>query len=149
MGHGVCDKKERCGMSKKSKHINVRFDSELYDVVEQIAKEKRMSKSEVVRQAIDGQLSLLGSSKADSLSDTEREEIMGQLGQIMTTLSTIKRNNILYGNNVNQIAKIMNSGGTPQIDEERFDRMVDYGRQHVEVLKQFSKAVDELWRILV
>jgi len=136
-------------MSKKSKHINVRFDSELYDVVEQIAKEKRMSKSEVVRQAIDGQLSLLGSSKADSLSDTEREEIMGQLGQIMTTLSTIKRNNILYGNNVNQIAKIMNSGGTPQIDEERFDRMVDYGRQHVEVLKQFSKAVDELWRILV
>src|SRR5699024_12657138 len=102
MGHGVCDKKERCGMSKKSKHINVRFDSELYDVVEQIAKEKRMSKSEVVRQAIDGQLSKLGSSKADRISDTEREEIMSQLGQIMTTWSKIKRKNMLYGNNVKE-----------------------------------------------
>lgn len=136
-------------MSNKSKHINVRFDSELHDVVEEIAKEKRISKSDVVRQAIEGQLSLMDNHKKESLSDKEREIIMDRLGKILTVTSQIKRNNILFGNNVNQIAKAVNMGMVPEVSDERLDEMRDFGQQHVNALRQFSKEVDALWRILV
>ena len=44
-----------------SKHISVRIDDELFDIVEQIAKANRMSKSEVVRTALEGELAKIAS----------------------------------------------------------------------------------------
>lgn len=135
-------------MSKKSKHINVRFDSELYDVVEQIAKENRMSKSDVVRTAIEGELANISEQRNKSLSDAERETIIRDVGKILTFLSKIDAQNRRLGNNVNQIARAMNRGqkGVSQIELAEYEK---YGKWVERNMKAMSRAVDKLWRTLV
>lgn len=134
-------------MSKKSKHINVRFDSELYDVVEQIAKENRMSKSDVVRTAIEGELANISEHRNRSLSDAERETIIRDVGRILTFLSRIEAQNRRLGNNVNQIARAMNKGqkGVSQIELDEYEKYRHWVERNI---KAMSKAVDKLWRIL-
>lgn len=135
-------------MSNKSNHINVRFDDESYAIVESIADKSKQTKSDIVRQAVDGELANIAEQKNNSLSDTEREKVVNDIGKMMTLLSKIEVQNKRLGGNVNQIARAMNKGeiGVSQEDVESYDT---YGKVFDDSLKQMSKGLNDLWHILV
>lgn len=135
-------------MSGKSKHINVRFESDMFDEIAEIAKENRRTKSEVVRTALEGELAKISEQTNKKLTDEQRAAVLKIMGAIMTDISAIRNDNVKLGNNVNQIAKSMNQGVSvvSEIELAAYDKL----EKTVDAqLDQFSKGLDAIWRILV
>lgn len=127
--------------------INVRLDDETFAVVNELAANNRMTKSQVVRAAITGQLEAINGSAKNSLSDDERKKILDTMTNIMTNISKINADVAREGNNINQIAKAANSGRImrhPDAD--------DLANRREKMAKYFSFAAEELnkiWQLLV
>lgn len=131
-----------------SKHISVRIDDELFDIVEQMAKANRMSKSEVVRTALEGELAKISEQKNKALSDEQRQALLRILGKIMTHVSVMRNDNARLGGNVNQIARALNSGGVgvSQIELQEYINLKEVVDKR---LNEFSRGLDAIWRTLV
>ena len=131
-----------------SKHISVRIDDELFDIVEQIAKANRMSKSEVVRTALEGELAKIAEHKNKDLSDGQRQAMLSMLGKIMTHVSVMRNDNARLGGNVNQIARALNSGGVG-VSPIELQEYINLKEVVDKRLNEFSRGLDAIWRTLV
>jgi len=134
-------------MKSKSRHINVRFDSELYGVVEKVATENRMTKSEVVRTALEGELSKIDARKNKTLSDEDRERMLKNMGTMMTSLSSIRNDNAKYGNNINQMVKAINKGET-SVSGIQLNGYVQYGDKVEKYLETVAEELNRIWHTL-
>lgn len=135
-------------MSNKSRHINVRFDSELYGVVEKIAAENRMSKSDVVRTALESELSKIDARKNKTLSAEDREIMLKNMGLMMTNLSKIRNDNAKLGSNVNQIVKAINKG-EKSVDAVQLQTYVNYGDSIEKYMEAVAEELNRIWLTLV
>lgn len=135
-------------MSKQRNQVNVRLDDKTNDIVNRVAKANRVSKSEVVRLALTGELEKIDAKKNKSLSDEEREKVLRDLGKMMGVLSNIQNQNARLGNNVNQIAKAINMGKAP-VSTHDVAAYAAYGNAMSKGLENMGKGLDTLWRILV
>jgi len=135
-------------MILKSKHINVRFEEEIYADIVKRAEQERRSKSDVVRTALSGELAKISEQTNKVLTNEQRLAVLNIMGKVMTHVSVIRNDNAKLGRNVNQIAKSMNQGipGVSKIDLEAYK---DLEKRVDAELSQFSKGLDAIWRILV
>lgn len=135
-------------MSKQRNQVNVRLDDKTNEIVNRVAKANRVSKSEVVRLALTGELEKIDAKKNKSLSDEEREKVLRELGKMMGVLSNIQNQNARLGSNVNQIAKAINMGRAP-VSTQDATAYATYGNAMSKGLESMGKGLDALWRILV
>lgn len=92
--------------------VNVRLTDDEARMIDDIAKENRMSKSDVVRFAIVGELKEVSAKRTKPMTPEQRIEILEAVGKATTLLSKVKADNAKLGNNVNQIARRLNSDVT-------------------------------------
>jgi Arc/MetJ-type ribon-helix-helix transcriptional regulator len=135
-------------MILKSKHINVRFEEEIYADIVKRAEQERRSKSDVVRTALSGELAKISEQTNKVLTNEQRVAVLNIMGKVMTHVSVIRNDNAKLGRNVNQIAKSMNKG-MPGVSEIELKAYKDLEKRVDAELSQFSKGLDAIWRILV
>lgn len=131
----------------KRNQVNVRLKDDENAVVERIAGTHNISKSEVIRLALNGELAKVEKRKNNSLSDDERSVVLLKMGAMMGTLSEIRNQNSHFVSNVNQIAKVLNSGGqgVSQYDATAYEK---YGKEMSESQENIAKELNALWHIL-
>lgn len=132
----------------KKRHINVRFDEDAYEMVQLIADRNRTTKSDVVRQALDGELANISEHKNTSLSDEDREHMMKKLGAFITVMSKMQSANNKLGNNINQLVRAQHQGqkGVSTIDISAYE---NYQNKIGDNLDVMSKELNKLWLTLV
>lgn len=94
--------------------VNVRLTDDEARMIDDIAKENRMSKSDVVRFAIVGELKEVSAKRTKPMTPEQRKEILEAVGKATTLLTKVRTDNAKLGNNVNQIARRLNSNVTKQ-----------------------------------
>lgn len=135
-------------MILKSKHINVRFEEEIYADIVKRAEQERRSKSDIVRTALSGELAKISEQTNKSLTDDQRLAVLSIIGKVMTHVSVIRNDNAKLGNNINQIAKSMNLG-VPGVSKIELEAYKEFEKRIGSDLSQLSKGLDGVWRILV
>lgn len=135
-------------MILKSKHINVRFEEEIYADIVKRAEQERRSKSDVVRTALSGELAKISEQTNKVLTNEQRVAVLNIMGKVMTHVSVIRNDNAKLGRNVNQIAKSMNQG-IPGVSKIELEAYKDLEKRVDAEMSQFSKGLDAIWRILV
>lgn len=151
------DKKERAKQPAR-KQVNVRLTDDEARMIDEIAKENRMSKSDVVRFAIAGQLKEVTAKRSKPMEPVQRIELLDAIANATTIVSNIDAENGRRGNNVNQVAKYLNSNVTKQAGPDgkilealsrdlRFYRSSDMSTQ--EEVEKLAKELDKLWQLLV
>lgn len=132
--------------TKQRNQVNVRLDDDTNAIVNKLAQQKRVSKSEVCRQALTGELAKIDAKQNKVFTPEERKEILVKLGSMTENISVIRNNNAKFGNNVNQIARAANQGVIkthPQIQE--FEK---HGENMGAYLEKVAKELNEIWQLL-
>lgn len=127
--------------------VNVRLDDATFAVVNELAANNRMTKSQVVRAAIAGQLEAINGSAKNSLSDDERAELLEVLTKTMTNLSAINAIMAREGNNINQIAKAANTGRITRHPDT--DNLVARREEMSKYLSHNAERLNKIWQSLV
>lgn len=135
-------------MASMKKQITVRVSESEYEMLGKVADGQRLKRSDVVRLALFSKLPDEPTGERVVMSDEQHEKVMLALGQLQTTLSTIKRDNALLGSNVNQIARVANETGnvTATSDELTVYRIENERVKYV--TEKFTREVEKLWRTL-
>lgn len=129
------------------RQINVRLSEEEYAAIEKLAKEHNRSKSEIVRTAFQGELAKLDASRNKTLSADERSEMLVKLGSMLTGLSEMRNHTNGMGRNINQMAKLINSGQIPRVSG--FDEAVKYSENVKQNLEVVAEELNRIWHTLV
>lgn len=133
-------------MTTQRNQVNVRLDDETNAIVNKVAKQNRVSKSEVCRQAIAGELAKIDAKKNKTLSEEERKAVMTKLGHMMEEVSKIRQVTKNVATNVNQITKAANSG-TIQTHPE-IEKYLKYSDNVSLNLESFAKELNQIWQSL-
>lgn len=131
---------------KQRNQVNVRLDDDTNVIVNKLAKQKRVSKSEVCRQALSGELAKIDERQNKVFTPEERRDVLLKLGSMAENISGIRNENVKLGNNVNQITKAANVGKIathPQIDS--FEK---YGENVERYLEDVAKELNRIWQLL-
>lgn len=151
------DKKSRAKQPTRQQ-VNVRLTDDEARMIDEIAKENRMSKSDVVRFAIAGQLKEVTAERSRPIEPVQRKELLETLGKTTMMLTKVRTDNARLGNNVNQIARHLNSNVTKKAVPDgkvlealsrdiRMYRSTDMNTQ--EELLNLSKELRRIWQSLV
>lgn len=151
------DKKERAKQPTRQQ-VNVRLTDDEARMIDEIAKENRMSKSDVVRFAIVGQLKEVTAERSRPVEPVQRKELLETVGEARTIVAHIDAENARRGNNVNQIARHLNSNATKKAGPDgkileglsrdlRMYRSADMNTQ--EEVEKLTKELKRLWQSLM
>lgn len=97
-------------MAKAIENVNVRMTPEMYDYVSSVARKYKASRSEVIRLAINGELA--GMVSKDRYTEEQFVTILEKTNQTISKLLDVEVQVSRIGNNVNQIAKRLNTNKT-------------------------------------
>lgn len=135
--------------------VNVRLHDDENEIVTRTAKALNISKSDVMRKALLGELSKMKIPEAPKepvkqtkvLSAAERETMIKSTGNLITDVSKMKGDNGRLGGNINQIAKAIKTGDkTVPIPElkayHEYRKTMDVG------LAAVAKELNRIWRQL-
>lgn len=134
-------------MDSMTNTITIRVNEDINNEVLRVSKENRLSKSEVVRTALEGELQKLTSQKSKVFTEKEREVALQNIGIVMKNTSNIRIDNSKALSNLNQITKKINSGDTliSSLDVREYKEIVD---KLTTVLNRHSEVLNDLWLIL-
>lgn len=136
--------------NKKTVHKTMRFTPEVAAQIDKLAKQNKMSFSEFVRHSIEGNLTAISEKKDTGLTAEERGFALRNLATMAENLGHMKRDSTKHGNNLNQIAKKLNSGGAATKDDMRLI-IAAYKRTGAlnDISIKMSKVVNKIWQSLV
>lgn len=100
-------KKFQATKSTKENRINVRVDDKLLRMVDEFANEYGLSRSNVTRLALQGELNHVGTKL--NITTEQFDTLMRRLERLDDVMSKYERTFSSIGNNVNQIAKRVNT----------------------------------------
>lgn len=127
-------------MSKMTR-VHIQIQPELWDEVGYVAKELRISKGDVVRKALRGQLEQCqGSLRYVNAADGE--VLVKKISEIFNNLQDIDFEIHRIGVNLNQIAKTLNSSGILLSSEKTM--LANYMKSMGPILKQIIHAKEEM-----
>ncbi|HFU4376111.1 TPA: plasmid mobilization relaxosome protein MobC [Streptococcus suis] len=127
--------------ASKENRINVRVSDELLELVDEFANEYAVSRSEVTRLALSGELKQMRP-KMD-ISVVQFDELLNVLKDVDDAFSKYDRHLRSISNNVNQIAKKMNRGGVLS-DEDRL--LFNHLLKNVKAIRRMLESVStRLW----
>lgn len=135
-------------MSKTRKQVNVRLSDGEMKVIDDVAQANRMSRSEVVRLAVMGELQRVNATRSKALTNEERAQALQMLAVMAENIATIRNANAKLGSNVNQIARALNSGVEPKV-EIPVEKYEAFGEVFNERLEDVAKELNALWQSLV
>lgn len=118
--------------SSKSKRINMRLDDKLWGMVDEFAKEFGVSRSEVGRLALSGELKHMRGK--NGLTAEQIDDVLKLMAALEKQFSQTQKIFASMGNNVNQIARKVNGGGT----------LSDTDRQALHVCAENSETIARL-----
>ena len=135
-------------MASMKKQITVRVSDSEFEMLGKVAEQQRLKRSDIVRLALFSKLPDETTDEIAVMSDEQHEKVMLALGDLMTMVSTIKRDNALLGSNVNQIARIANETGEIRAtSDDLFVYNTNEARTRY-ILEKLTREVDKLWRTL-
>lgn len=124
--------------SSKSNRINMRLDDKLLCMVDEVANEFGVSRSEVGRLALSGELKHLRGKKG--LSAEQIDKVMTAFAKLETLFSDTQKTFHSMATNVNQIARKVNGGGTlSDQDKETLEICAENSKKIAELLDEFSE----------
>lgn len=124
--------------SSKSNRINMRLDDKLLSMVDEVANEFGVSRSEVGRLALSGELKHLRGKKG--LSAEQIDKVMTAFAKLETLFSDTQKTFHSMAFNVNQIARKVNGGGTlSDQDKETLEICAENSKKIAELLDEFSE----------
>jgi len=135
-------------MASMKKQIVVRVSDSEYEMLDKVSKQQRLKRSDVVRLALFSKLPDEPIGESVVMSDEQHAEVMLLLGEIMTTVSTIKRDNGLLGSNVNQLTKYANKSGQVVPVGDEIDVFRSYEERMKRSMENVTREVREIWRTL-
>lgn len=135
-------------MASMKKQITVRVSESEYEMLGKVAEGQRLKRSDVVRLALFSKLPDETTGERVVMSDEQHEKVMLALGELRTTLSTIKRDNALLGSNVNQIARVANETGNVKATSDELTAYRIENERVKYITEKFTREVDKLWRTL-
>lgn len=124
--------------SSKSNRINMRLDDKLLSMVDEVANEFGVSRSEVGRLALSGELKHLRGKRG--LSAEQIDKVMTAFAKLETLFSDTQKTFHSMATNVNQIARKVNGGGTlSDQDKETLEICAENSKKIAELLDEFSE----------
>lgn len=124
--------------SSKSNRINMRLDDKLLSMVDEVANEFGVSRSEVGRLALSGELKHLRGKRG--LSAEQIDKVMTAFAKLETLFSDTQKTFHSMATNVNQIARKVNGGGTlSDQDKEALKICADNSKKIADFLDEFSE----------
>lgn len=135
-------------MASMKKQITVRVSDSEYEMLGKVAEGQRLKRSDVVRLALFSKLPDETTGERVVMSDEQHEKVMLALGELQTTLSTIKRDNALLGSNVNQIARVANETGNVGVTSDKLTVYRIENERVKHITEKFTREVEKLWRTL-
>ena len=130
--------------SSKSKRINMRLDDKLWGMVDEVANEFGVSRSEVGRLALSGELKHLRGKKG--LTAEQLDEVLKLLFAVENVFSSSQTVFNSMGNNVNQIARKLNGGGTRSAeDRQALHVCAENSKKIASFLDEFSERFWEVF----
>lgn len=133
----------------KKTHKTVRFTDAEIRAIEKVMTDNRLSFSEVVRTSVMGQLAEVTAQKNKVLSEEEREQALKDVATMAENLGNIKTDNARHGNNINQIARKLNSGGKAKNRDETLNAAAARLKIFTDVTTEMSERVNKIWQSLV
>ena len=130
--------------SSKSNRINMRVDDKLFSMVDEVANEFGVSRSEVGRLALSGELKHMRGKKG--LTAEQLDEVLKLLFAIENVFSSSQTVFNSMGNNVNQIARKVNGGGTLSAeDRQALHVCAENSKKIASFLDEFSERFWEVY----
>lgn len=130
--------------SSKSNRINMRVDDKLFGMVDEFAKEFGVSRSEVGRLALSGELKQLRGKKG--MTAEQMDEVLKLLSAVENVFSRSQTVFNSMGNNVNQIARKLNGGGTLSAeDRQALHVCAENSKKIANLLDEFSERFWEVY----
>lgn len=132
----------------KTRPISLRLDEDIFDAVEKISDEYQINRSEVLREAIDGELDKVLARKNKSVPLETREKILKRLGTIMTNTDQVKKITKNMATNLNQITKKINDGDSSvsKIEVEKYEELI---LKMTNILEKQAEGLNNIWLTLV
>ena len=119
----------------KDNFITFRVDDTEKKVIQELSRRYHKSRSEICRLLIDGRRDELQKyARRIKMSNQQYNGIIKALNTLRTPLSSVQISLNYIGNNMNQIARILNSGRMPRDVREAFEQMEN----------RFDKVKDKL-----
>lgn len=100
-------------MPSSKRSVNVRLDDEEFEAVTELAQRRGQSRSEIIRKGLQGSLSTL---PTGGLTDEQHERLVLEVAELRMTIGRVQSQLERMGNNVNQIARAVNSNGEVSLD---------------------------------
>ena len=130
--------------SSKSNRINMRLDDKLLSMVDEVANEFGVSRSEVGRLALSGELKHLRGKKG--LTAEQMDDVLKLLGSVETQFSSVQKRFTSIANNVNQIARKVNAGGDLSAeDRQALHDCAEYSKKIAWYLDEFTRV---FWEVI-
>lgn len=130
--------------SSKSHRINMRLDDKLWGMVDEVANEFGVSRSEVGRLALSGELKHMRGKRG--LSAEQIDTILKELGALENVTSRLQISFLSIANNVNQIARKVNGGGTlSDTDRQALHICAENSKKVADFLDEFSERFWEVF----
>lgn len=130
--------------SSKSKRINMRLDDKLWGMVDEVANEFGVSRSEVGRLALSGELKHMRGKKG--LTAEQLDEVLKLLFAVENVFSSSQTVFNSIANNVNQIARKVNGGGTlSDTDRQALHVCAENSKKVADFLDEFSERFWEVF----
>ena len=135
--------------------VNVRLHDDENEIVTRTAKALNISKSDVMRKALLGELSKMKIPEASTepvkqtkvLSAAERETMIKSVGNLITDVSKMKGDNGRLGGNINQITKAIQTGDKT-VSIPAVNSYVGYANAMTDGLASVAKELNRIWRQL-
>lgn len=125
--------------SSKSNRINMRLDDKLLSMVDEVANEFGVSRSEVGRLALSGELKHLRGKRG--LSAEQIDKIMTEFATLETLFSKTQKLFHSMAVNVNQIARKVNGGESLSVeDKQALETCADNSKKVADFLDEFSES---------
>lgn len=130
--------------SSKSNRINMRVDDKLLGMVDEFANEFGVSRSEVGRLALSGELKHMRGKKG--LTAEQLDEVLKLMSAVETVFSRSQTVFNSMGNNVNQIARKLNGGDTlSETDRQALHDCAENSKKIASFLDEFSERFWEVF----
>lgn len=125
--------------SSKSNRINMRLDDKLLSMVDEVANEFGVSRSEVGRLALSGELKHLRGKSG--LSAEQIDKIMTKFATLESLFSQAQKDFHSMANNVNQIARKVNGGGSLSAEDKQWLKIcAENSKKVADYLDEFSES---------
>lgn len=138
-------------MSKMTHRASTRINEDIYNDITKIAEDNRISRSDVIRLSLEGNLQKETSKKNKTLPADDREKMLKQITDISGMISQITRHNSIALNNINQIARSRNSGDSED-SLKKLTKETEVYKLTIEVFNEYIykalEVLNDIWHTL-